>query len=206
MLDHLTNLHPASSLTLRQLTLKTLALIALTSCDRGQTIHLMNVENTTITNNGISFIIFDSLKHTRRVSRPKIIECISTNIPALNVCDYVTSYMNRTFSMRASHVSKGKEKPTQLFLSWATKNPVTRQTLARWLKITLKESGIDTAQFTGHSYRGAGLSKAYNHGASLHQIVAAGCWTNVETFKRYYFAPDNESEVGQIILRRSAQW
>lgn len=203
VLDHLSSLHPASSLTLKQLTLKTLALIALTSCDRGQTIHLMDIEKTTISNSGINFVIFEQLKHTRRVSKPKVIQCLCTDTPSLNVCDYVTNYMNRTLAIRSSHVSQGREKPTQLFLSWATKRPVTRQTLARWLKTTLRDAGIDTSEFTGHSYRGAGLSNAYNHGANIKQIITAGCWSNVDTFKRFYLAPDYDSEIGKIILGQS---
>ena len=167
VLDHLASFHPPSSLTLKQLTLKTVALIALTCSDRGQTMHLMNIENATISPNSISFVIFDPLKHTKKVVRPKVIKCLSSDIPELNVCDYVTAYMNRTITIRASHVAEGKEKPTQLFLSWATKGPITRQTLSRWLKITLKNAGIDVSQFSGHSFRGAGLSSAYSHGASL---------------------------------------
>lgn len=200
LLNYLSELHPPSALTLKQLTLKTLALIALTSSDRGQTIHAMNIEQTVLTDGGIQFIIFDRLKHTRRVHKPKTIKCISSEIPSLNVCDYVTTYMNKTFSLRAKHVAEGNEKPNQLFLSWATKKPVSKQTLSRWLKMTLKEAGIDSEQFGGHSYRGAGLSYAANHGASLSQIVSTGCWTNVETFKRFYFAPENNSEIGNIII------
>lgn len=200
LLNYLSELHPPSILTLKQLTLKTLALVALSSSDRGQTIHAMNIEHTAMSEDGIQFIITNRLKHTRRVQKPKIIKCIVSDIPSLNVCDYVTYYMNKTFNIRAQHVAEGREKPTQLFLSWATKKPVTKQTLSRWLKLSLKDAGIDTQQFGGHSYRGAGLSHAVNKGASISQVVTAGCWTNTETFKRYYFAPENDSVVGKIII------
>lgn len=200
LLNYLSELHPPSNLTLKQLTLKTLALIALSSSDRGQTIHAMDIEQTAKTNDGIEFVIFGRLKHTRRVQKPKVIKCLSTDIPSLNVCDYVTAYMNKTFTIRAQQVAKGKEKPKQLFLSWATKMPVTKQTLARWLRMTLKEAGIDSDQYSAHSYRGAGLSHAANQGASMSQIVSSGCWSNAETFKRFYFAPECNSEVGRIII------
>lgn len=200
LLNYLSELHPPSALSLKQLTLKTLALVALTSSDRGQTIHAMNIENTALNDDGIQFVIFDRLKHTRRVHKPKIIKCISSDIPSLNVSDYVTSYMNKTFSLRAKYVAEGNEKPSQLFLSWATKRPVTKQTLSRWLRMTLKDAGIDSEQFGGHSYRGAGLSYAANQGASLSQIVSTGCWTNADTFKRFYFAPESTSEIGNIII------
>lgn len=200
LLNYLAELHPASDLSLKILTLKTLALVALTSSDRGQTIHLMDIEKTTSAEDSLQFVIFDRLKTTGRVQKPKVITCHSCDIPSLNVCDYVLNYMNRTLALRAKSVNEGKSKPTQLFLSWATKKAVTRQTLARWLKTILKMAGIDTTQFTGHSFRGASLSNAYQHGANINQIVCAGSWTNTETFKRHYFAPENDTPVGRIIL------
>ena len=200
LLNFLSELHPPSELSLKNLTLKTLALIALTSSDRGQTIHLMDIENTTLSEDSIQFVIFNSLKHTKRVLKPKVVSCITSEIDSLNVSDYVMAYMNRTLSIRAKAVKEGKEKPTKLFLSWATKRQVSKQTLARWLKYTLKLAGIDDSQFSSHSYRGAGLSCALNHGANIMQIVKAGSWSNTDTFKRHYFAPENDSEVGKIIL------
>lgn len=200
LLNCLKKLHPPNSLSMKNLTIKTLALIALTSSDRGQTIHMMDVEKTTINNNEICFIIDSRLKHTRRILKPKLIKCIPCDDPSLNVCDYTLSYMNRTIAYRANCVSKGLPKPTQLFLSWATKRPVSRQTLSRWLKCALDMAGINTEQFSAHSFRGAGLSHAYRHGANIHHIISSGCWTNTGTFNRHYFAPDESSNVGKIIL------
>lgn len=201
LLNYLSDLHPAQNLSLKTLTLKTLALIALTSSDRGQTIHSMNIENSSTTDNGIDFVIFDRLKNTGKIHKPKVISCLSSDIDSLNVCDYVKEYMVRTLPIRLESTAKGFDEPTQLFLSWHTKKPVTRQTLARWLRMSLSDAGIDTNQFTAHSYRGAGLSHAFNHGASIDQIVAHGCWTNTETFKRHYFAPANGTPIANIILR-----
>ena len=97
-------------------------------------------------------------------------------------------------------IQQGTPKPSQLFLSWATKKPVTKATISRWLTTTLKLAGIDTTQFTAHSYRGAGLSAAHSKGASIEKIVEHGNWSNVDTFHSYYNAPDRDSPIGQIIL------
>ena len=62
MLNFLAKWDPTHSFILRQLILKTLALIAPTSSDRGRTLHLINiVEHTDLTDKGISFIKFDRL-------------------------------------------------------------------------------------------------------------------------------------------------
>lgn len=202
LLDHLASLHPPTDLSLKQLTLKTLTLVALSSSDRGQTIQLLDIDNTIISNEKISFVIFDRLKHTRRVLKPKVVDCLRSDNPSLDVREYVRTYMERTEQIRADHESQGRSRPTQLFLSWLTKRPVTTQTLCRWLKCTLGQAGIDTQQFTAHSIRGAGLSAAFSHGANIKQIIDAGSWTNTGTFIKHYLAPESDSPVGQIILKQ----
>ena len=152
-------LHPPASLTMKQLTLKTVALLALSSSDRGQTLHAINVEQTDITSDSVVFIINSRLKTTRRIIKPKLVTCVVTDSPTFNVCDYIIHYMNKTLAYRAAEFTKGGVKPTQLFLSWATKRPVTKQTIARWLKLVLRLAGIQ--QYSAHSYWGAGLSNAF---------------------------------------------
>lgn len=200
VLNLLKSWHPPQTLTLKTLTLKTLSLIALSSSDRGQTLHALNIEHTCIENDSVQFLIYDVLKTTKPTSGPKIVTCPSTSDPSLNVCDYVLRYMLRTLPARVAQVNRGKDKPTQLFLSWQTKLPVTTQTLARWLKSVLQEAGVDTSSFSAHSFRGAGLSAARRKGASVHQIVKAGDWTNASTFETFYNKPSTSSSIGRLIL------
>ena len=47
--------HPPASLSLKQLTLKTLALVAITSSDRAQTLESIDIEHSEITHLGIFF-------------------------------------------------------------------------------------------------------------------------------------------------------
>lgn len=202
VLNLLQSWHPAKTLDLKTLTLKTLGLIALSCSDRGQTIHAMDIENTHVDDHGISFVIYGRLKTSKRNHKPKVVKCMVTKDPTLNVCDYTMHYLNRTLALRAAQVAKGLPKPTNLFLSWHTKKPVTKNTLARWLTSILAMADIDIKQFQAHSFRGAGLSAAYSRGATLSQIMNAGDWTNSVTFKNYYNAPTNTSAVGQIILQR----
>ena len=116
------------------------------------------------------------------------------------MCFYVTEYLNRTLPIRASHINKTLDKPTQFFLSWATRRSISMHTLSRWLTSVLKLAGIDTEQFTAHSYRGTGLSGAHNEGATNEQVITAGNWANTQTFNSFYYAPTTSSSVGKIIL------
>ena len=182
-----------STLSLKQLTLKTIALIALTSSDRGQTIHKANIDNMLVgEDSSIKFIIKDKLKTTRKVLKPTTITCISAQEDEFNVASYVKKYLEMTKDFR-------KENKF-LFLSWKTKKNVSRPTLARWLKLVLKLAGIDTSHYSAHSYRGAGLSNAFYKGASINRIVEAGNWTNVEMFWSHYHAPPSDSHLGHVIL------
>ena len=52
MLYLLAQWHPPQDLTMKQLTLKTVTLIALTSSDRAQTIHALDINHLKILGNG----------------------------------------------------------------------------------------------------------------------------------------------------------
>ena len=202
VLEFLSAWHPQSQLTLKQLTLKTVALLALSSSDRGQTLHALNIEKTEIVDNMVVFVVDTKLKTTNRVLKPKFVKCVSTNVPCLNVCDYILAYLNKTLALRAAAVAAGKPKPTQLFLSWVTKKPVSKPTIARWLKQVLQLAGIQN--YGSHSYRGAGLSKAFDRGISIKDIIQAGDWSNSRTFRRFYYKPTT-SAVGEAILAREVR-
>ena len=198
VLNFLSKWHPASSLSLKQLTLKTIALIALSSSDRGQTLDLLDINNVEIKDSGISFIVSKKLKHHRKSINPKSVNCVQSDIDSLNVSSYVTSYMEKTSALRQNE--NGKLSPAKLFLSWATKKEVSKRTISRWLTTVLALSGIDTNKFKAHSYRGAGLSAAYAKGVPIEKIIAHGNWKDAGTFRRHYSAPPEDTPVGRIIL------
>ena len=100
----------------------------------------MNIKKIHISDNSISFVITNKLKTTKRVLKPKIVKCVNSSDPALDVCAYVKSYMLETFKFR-------NENHDDLYLSWETKKPETKVSLARWLKTVLSLSGIDTEVF-----------------------------------------------------------
>lgn len=195
LLEFLKSWFPLEGLGLRELTLKTLALIALSCSDRGQTIHLMRIDRMSREGDDLVFVIKDRTKSIRKVMKPLFVKCISTNDPTINVRVCVEEYISRTQSFRSSHVTNS----SQLFLSWATHKPVCKATIARWLTKILELAGIDP-KFKSHSFRGASLSEAKARGASVKAIMAAGRWKNVSTFNNYYLAPSEESSIGQIIL------
>ena len=95
------------------------------------------------------------------------------------------------------------ENHYDLFLSWATKKPVTKVSLAWWLKTILSLSGIDTKVFSAHLYRGVSLYSEYNKGVSLNDILNAGDWINAYTFISHYYVHASDTPASQIILNKS---
>ena len=145
----------------------------------------------------IDFIILKKTKTScRKKARADLVNCVASNIPELNVKTYVQCYIDRTKNYR----SPDEPRSQQLFLSWKNKSAVTKQTLARWLTVVLDLAGINTSKYKAHSFRGAGLSAAYEKGASLNAIMNQGNWSNVSTFKNYYCAPAEDSNVGRLII------
>ena len=147
--------YPHNTISLKQLTLKTVMLIALSSSDRAQTIQKMRIDKCVCTARGVEFPIFDKLKTSRHLRRPRVVICPRWSDPALNVEKCVTDYMARTLTLRCKVIRQNKPKPIQLFISHMTGLPVARNTISRWLTEVMTLAGIDTSYFKGHSTRRA---------------------------------------------------
>ena len=92
------------------------------------------------------------------------------------------AYINKTKALRNNE--------TKLCISYVRPHkPVSRDTISRWTKETLKLSGIDTKVFTAHSTRSASVSKANEKDVPLHEIITKAGWKSAETFRKYYNKP-----------------
>ena len=200
VLRFLAGWHPPSSLSLKQMTLKTVALVALTCSDRAQTIHALRHDRIEPTKKGLEIVVYDRLKTSRRGHPPRVITCVTWDDPALDVSLYVHKYLDRVFQYRCRAVMRGFKKPVQLFLSYATGFPVAKSTISRWIKEVMSLAGIDTNVFLPGSTRSASVSAAARRGASIAQILGAGDWTNLGTYQRYYGRTVDDTPVGRLIL------
>ena len=208
LLKFLAAWHPVNSISLKQLTLKTVALIALTSSDRAQTLHLMDVELIHTTPQGDLEFEIPALLKTRKGAPkrglpPKKVVCVSWDAAELDVAGYVAAYSRKAFKFRMRAVNKGLPKPTQFFLSHKTGKPVQRATISRWLRQVMELSGIDISTFKPGSTRGASSSMARRQGATPDQILKHGDWSNLGTYQKYYNRDLEQVPVGKLILRSS---
>ena len=207
VLRFLASWHPPENLSMKKLTLKTAALIALTSSDRAQTLHALDIHYLNYVAQGLEFVVPTLLKHSRKGHPAKKVLCVKWDDPSLDVCSYVEFYLKKTLKYRLRAYIEDGVKPTQFFLSHRNGLPVKRATISRWIRQVLSYSGIDTTTFKPGSTRSASVSAAARVGVSAAQILKQGDWSNLGTFNRFYNKPLNDTPVGQLILSSSrCEW
>ena len=155
VLTYLTTLHPVESLTLKQLTLKLVMLLV--SGQRGQTIHLLDINHMFVSDDKYTFVIPNHLKQSKPgVSNPQVV-LESFERPSICVVTTLKEYLVRTKSLRGSGQS-------QLLLSF-------RDTVTRWVRCTLALAGIDITKYSAHSTRAASVSAASRANVNIDDIL-----------------------------------
>jgi hypothetical protein len=168
------------SISLKQLSLKTVMLLALSTCQRTQTLAALKLSNAKFHQTKVVFT-FDIPLKTSRPGYETIVE-IYTFHQDVRVCPLscIKEYMARTKIMRG--------QVDQLFVSFQKPHAkVWSQTLGRWLMISLKTAGVDRL-YSAHSVRGASTSKAASRIDSNIILSVAG-WTKAQTFAKFYKKP-----------------
>lgn len=177
MLKYLSSLFPLENLSLKLLTLKLTALIALSTAPRAQTLVSLNLDCMTIMDSKIVFY-FKNLLKTSKQGKSYILELCHYENENLCVMHTLLHYLDRT---------KCHRKSQQLLLSYCTFKPVCSSTIARWLKSVLNDSGSNIEQYKAHSFRSAAVSAAFSRGCSLELILKTADWSSAKNFKKFYF-------------------
>ena len=184
VLKYLATLHPLHNLCLQKLTLKLAALLALCSAQRSQT--LVDLDLNYMHDNGdkIIFNVQSLMKTSKPGSHIQPVQFISFSNKKLCVVNTIRQYIRKTEKIR---------KSKKLLVSFKTLKNISTSTLARWLKLVLMNSGINTKLFHAHSFRGASTSAAYYAGVSLDSILKTANWTNAQTFYKFYLRKTQDS-------------
>lgn len=173
---------PAAKLSLKQLTLKLVMLLALLTAQRGQTLHALDIESMSLTKTVCTFAIRTPLKTTKPGKHLQNIS-LKAYVPDRRLCPvgYMTEYVQRTKQVRET---------TNLLVSWVKPHKrVSRNTISRWIKTVLKQSGIDTNIYKPHTTRSASTSAAKLADIPIDTILKSAGWANAQTFQTYYNKP-----------------
>ena len=194
MLVYLKSLSPSKKLSLESLTKKVTMLLLLLSGQRGQSIHLLDIRNMTLTKSSVTFRIGDPLKQTRPGKHIGEI-AVKAYAPDRRLCliTALSSYIDLTKNLRGNE--------TRLLLTHRKPyKGASIDTIRRWVRQTLLAAGIDLAIFSPHSTRAASSSKVATK-LPIATILTTAGWSRESTFAKYYNKKvDDKFDFGQAIL------
>lgn len=177
VLAYLSQLFPLTDLPLKELTLKCVALVALSTAHRAQTLIALDLSLMKCDNNIVTF----NTRELFKTSRPKHMSP-DVKIYSFHRKEICPVYTLKHYIIKTKHFRKSNK----LFVSYKTFKNVTTSTIARWLRDVLTLAGIDVSKFKAHSYRSASTSAASRAGLSLAGILKTANWSSAGTFQKFY--------------------
>lgn len=176
VLTYLSSLFPLQDLSLKLLTFKVVALIALANAPRAQTLVNMNIDCMLKEQHSVIFM-FTTLLKTSKAGHAFSLKIEHYKDEKLCAMHSLLHYLDVTKECRLS---------PNVFVSYVTFKSVSSSTIARWLKTVLKLSGIDISKFKAHSFRSASVSAAFDRGCSLQTILKTADWSSDKNFRKFY--------------------
>ena len=194
VLVYLRSLWPPSTLSLKLLSYKLVMLLALTTGQRIQTLHLIDIRNIEYSQEYMKISFGDLLKQTRSGSHLSELY-IESFKPDHRLCvvQVLSDYMNRSKELRGNG--------TQLFISLQKPHKsVTKSTIGHWVKNVLISAGINMTLFIPHSTRSASTSVASNK-VSVETVLKSASWKKDCVFRKYYKrSVTNNSDFSNAVL------
>ena len=180
VLHYLENMYPHDKLSLKQLSLKLVTLIALLSGQRCRTVHKLSMDCMQLSDTKCVFQICSVIKQTRKGNHLAPIELLAfAENEKLCVIKVLEEYIKKTRDLR--------KEERRLFVSYQKPHgPVSKDTIARWIRDTLTQAGIDTGRYGAHSTRSASTSAAAASEVPVTTILKAAGWSAESTFTKFY--------------------
>ena len=192
LLTFLATLEPLADLTLKLLSLKLAALLALTSSARAHELVLLDTAWASIKSDSWEFTLGEHTKVSRPGHPPRRIYLPAfPDNPAICVVRTLLDYQARTATFR---------KSSRLLISFAKPyGAISSRTLSCWLRDCLRLANIE-GPFTGHSTRSASTSATARMGLPLKLILEAADWSSAKTFHQFYQRPTNRGDLARAVL------
>ncbi len=195
VLRYLTTLKPALEMTMKELSLRLTMLLCLLTAQRCQTVHQFDINFIQEFESKYRITAQQKLKQSRPGKHLEPIELVEF-VPDRKLCvvTHLREYIKRTQDVRGRN--------TRLLLSYVKPfKPVTKATISRWVKMVLKQAGIDVGKYTAHSSRAAATSHVIQQGFNLQEIMKSAGWTSASTFERFYHKPTEQAKTfGEVVL------
>ena len=139
VLRHLETLYPHNEITLKNLSLKLVMITLLTSGQRGQTVHLMSLNDMQMLQDRCRIHIIEHAKTSKPGSSAPLTIVIKQYLANEKICPLISTL--RDYLARTNPLRCGENK---LFIGYQRPyKTVTRQTMSRWVKVVMNDAGID---------------------------------------------------------------
>jgi len=179
----------SQELSLKDLTLQLVMLVALTTAQRGQSLHLLDTPHMVQEETAYMFMLNSNLKQRKpgRSTSELVIKLNAyphdCNLCVANACSvYLES--TKLVCGSESHLFITHQKPHK---------KASRNTIRCWIQQMMIKAGININVYKPHSVTLAAASKAKAANASLVEIMQTAGWSSAATFAKFY---DREIEQG----------
>ncbi|MES9884369.1 MAG: tyrosine-type recombinase/integrase [Sedimenticola sp.] len=199
VLKYLRKLSPVKHLSLKDLTLKLTMLLCLVNAARVQTVYKLLFIDLQKLKSCFVLKLDGSIKQTRPGHLLSHVT-LRAYPPDRRLCIYfvLKEYLKRTKLLRNKQEKK-------LLISYVKPHAaVTKDTVARWVKVIMIRSGINVGVFGAHSVRAAVCSKASQKCVPISDIMKKAGWTQESTFTRFYkkdIMKDGEQTFSNAVLK-----
>ena len=197
MLTFLRNLGRNEELSLKRLTQKLIMLLALVLGHRCSDLVRLTLTGRCYTRDGVLIPCVGLAKQARPNNEQSLhpVEIRAFKDEQLCPVSCVKAYEEATVSFR------GGEERARLFLAViAPHNPLSSSSIARWIKKSLVEAGLDR-NYTAHSTRSASTTAAAMAGISTKEIMSRAGWSREDTFSKFYYRPQSVEDYSKAILQ-----
>ena len=210
-------LAPTALLTKRELTLKTVFLLALATGKRCGEIHALDSEVFKVNDSYDSVILkprSDFLSKTHFTSRgagtfsqvviPSLISDPSSDLQDHSLCPVKTLQIYRIYS---ELVRTPEQKRLIISFMPSKKTDITKQCIANYLRWLVQQAYTDTANdplactalsMRPHDVRGLATTLKSFTQVTMADLLAAGVWTTMSTFLRFYCKEFTRSEISDL--------
>ena len=194
VLQYLGAMGSSQELSLKHLTLKLVMLVALTTAQRGQSLHHLDTLNMVHEETAYTFMLDSNLKQSKpgRSTSDLVVKFSAyphdRNLCVVNTCSV---YLDKTKALRGSE--------SRLFITHQKPHKrASRDTIRRWIQQMMVKAGVDINVYKPHSVRSAAASKAKANNASIAEIMQTAGWSSAAPFAKFY---DREIEQGSTFAK-----
>ena len=175
VLRYLSSLGTPSTMNLKTLSMKLVMLVALVTAQRGQSLHVLDINFMKQDESMFEFLLPEHVKQSRPgYTPPTVILSAFPSDKTLCVFSHMKTYIDCTSTL------EGKE--TKLFISYIKPHHryrVSRDTISRWIRETMTNAGVDTSIF----------KPQYLDQQQHQDILGRAGWSSSRTFDKFFNKP-----------------